>query len=103
LTEYLGGKEVAGGKLKETEATHWISPNTGATNQSGFTALPGGFRLYGTFYKIRNYGAWWSSSLVPYINGTFLGGSWSINNNETSITYSVTEMFNGFSVRCVKD
>jgi uncharacterized protein (TIGR02145 family) len=103
LTDYLGGISVAGGKLKETETKHWTSPNTGATNQSGFTALPGGSRLFDKFYDIGLYGDWWSSSAVPYINGTFLGGVWSINYNEASISYSASHMEYGFSVRCVMD
>lgn len=44
LTDYLGGTSIAGGKMKETSTTHWISPDSGATNESGFTGLPGGNR-----------------------------------------------------------
>ncbi len=46
LTTYLGGVSVAGGKMKESGLAHWNSPNTGATNESGFAGLPGGFRNY---------------------------------------------------------
>jgi uncharacterized protein (TIGR02145 family) len=64
LTDYLGGEEVAGGKLKETGTNHWISPNIGATNECGFTALPGGCRyidLSRTNFSSINYsGYWWS-------------------------------------------
>ena len=50
---YYGGLDSAGGALKSTDKTYWLSPNTGATNSSGFSALPGGFRDYvGTFYSI---------------------------------------------------
>ena len=52
-----------GGKMKETGTTHWTSPNTGATNSSGFTALPGGYRRSsGSFYSLGGSGHWWSSS-----------------------------------------
>jgi len=53
---------VAGGALKETGTTHWISPNTGATNSSGFTGLPGGYlNKNGVFTNLRNRGPWWRS------------------------------------------
>ena len=45
LSNYLGGDNIAGGKLKEAGTLHWNSPNTGATNETGFTGLPGGYRV----------------------------------------------------------
>lgn len=63
LTTYLGGTNVAGGKLKEVGTTHWENPNEGATNESGFTALPGGDRGDdGTFNGIGYSGFWWSAT-----------------------------------------
>ena len=63
LTNCLGGALVAGGKMKEVGFTHWDSPNTDATNSSGFTVLPGGFRSNtGAFSYIQYYGSIWSSS-----------------------------------------
>ncbi|MCB9001260.1 MAG: fibrobacter succinogenes major paralogous domain-containing protein [Bacteroidales bacterium] len=68
LTTYLGGESVAGGKLKETDTTHWASPNTGATNETGFTALPGGYRgRGGAFGGIGGYGYWWSATEFEYL------------------------------------
>ena len=62
LTDFLGGESVAGGKMKEVGYDHWAQPNTGATNSSGWSGLPGG-RGFGTgFYGLGNYGIWWSSS-----------------------------------------
>jgi uncharacterized protein (TIGR02145 family) len=100
LTDYLGGEEFAGGKLKETGTTHWASPNAGATNETGFTALPGGFRHYdGDFYGIGNYGNWWSSTenntLYAY-NRLLYYNYYGLNNFDNS------KMI-GFSVRCVRD
>ncbi|MCX6159142.1 MAG: fibrobacter succinogenes major paralogous domain-containing protein [Ignavibacteriae bacterium] len=61
IIDYLGGGDVAGGKMKAK--TKWESPNTGATNESGFTGLPGGLRGYdGIFYYIGKTADFWSSS-----------------------------------------
>jgi hypothetical protein len=51
----LGGESVAGGKLKETGTSHWESPNTGATNESGFTALPSGYRNFAGAFDISRF------------------------------------------------
>ncbi len=99
LTNYLGGYTVAGGKLKETGTSHWISPNTGATNESVFTALPGGYRISG-FTGIGNYGHWWSS--VEY--DAAHAGNKILNYSSSSISGVTNEnKENGFSVRCIND
>ena len=74
LTTYLGSESIAGGKLKETGSTHWRSPNAGATNESGFTTLPGGHRdINGTFRSIGDDGFWWSVSIkFLQMNGVFI-------------------------------
>jgi uncharacterized protein (TIGR02145 family) len=100
LATYLGGEGLAGGKLKETGTIHWLSPNTGATNETDFTALPGGDRyISGAFYDIGTYGFWWSSSetLVTY--------AWeqSMFNNRSQAERNYTNKENGLSVRCIKD
>jgi uncharacterized protein (TIGR02145 family) len=93
---YRGTNE--GGALKAT--TNWISPNTGATNSSGFTALPGGFRYYyGTYDGIGYSGLWWSST--EYNSNL----AW---DRVLYYNYSVVHRYNynkqaGFSVRCVRD
>ncbi len=63
LTTYLGGESVAGGKMKVTGTTTWVTPNTGATNTSGWAGLPGGYRTNdGAFANVGYNGTWWSAS-----------------------------------------
>jgi len=100
LIDYLGGEDVAGGKMKETGFSHWTSPNTGATNESGFTALPGGYRLGdGNFNAVGIYGKWWSSTESGTLSAwyRYLGYDFSY---VYRLSYS-KEL--GFSVRCLRD
>jgi uncharacterized protein (TIGR02145 family) len=101
LTTYLGGENVSGGKLKETGTAHWLSPNTGATNETGFTSLPGGYRSnYGAFYDIGHIAYWWSST------ESSMTTAWcrSMYYNTSNVLRSGGLKENaGFSVRCVKD
>ncbi|HPG32880.1 MAG TPA: fibrobacter succinogenes major paralogous domain-containing protein [Lentimicrobium sp.] len=100
LTDFLGGEEVAGGKLKAT--THWPSPNTGATNSSGFTGLPGGDRSqWGTFLEMGFYGSWWSSTESEY--STTRAWFRILLYNHADMNSSDLHKGNGFSVRCIKD
>jgi uncharacterized protein (TIGR02145 family) len=104
LIDYLGGGEVAGGKLKEAGLDHWTSPNTGASNDKAFSALPGGFRTVynqvGEFLDITNFGFWWSAS-----TGSEQGKAQYRGLSSTSIEVLKNEFSkaSGFSVRCVKD
>ena len=98
LIDYLGGEP--GGKLKETDTTHWHSPNIGATNESGFTALPGGVRdVSGMFGNIGYYGYWWSATE----DGTDLAWYRDMTYNGSYVARYNTHKKLGFSVRCVRD
>jgi uncharacterized protein (TIGR02145 family) len=100
LVDYLGDSTVAGGKMKEVGATHWLSPNTGATNESGFTALPGGCRHFlGTYYSMRGYAIFWSSTEINSL------GAWyrSLISSDSVIHRNCDYTRTGYSVRCVKD
>lgn len=100
LTDYLGGESVAGGKLKEMGLTHWISPNTGATNESGFTGLPGGNRDNGgDFDNIGDNGGWWSSTEFS------TSAAWNrrLQYNSGEVDRGSNSKGTAFSVRCLKD
>jgi len=100
LTDYLGGESVAGGKLKEIGTTHWIYPNTMATNETGFTALPGSRHgVNETYSVIGSLGYWWSSTDDSTSNPWMRGFS-SILSDVVILRFGKAC---GFSVRCVRD
>jgi uncharacterized protein (TIGR02145 family) len=92
---------LAGGKMKEAGMAHWDSPNIGATNESGFAGLPGGYRNgSGVFSFIGNFGYWWSSTESPTAD------AWNRYLNYFNVLFYKSSIFNkgsGFSVRCLRD
>jgi uncharacterized protein (TIGR02145 family) len=95
---YRGTDE--GDKLKEVGTSNWRISNTGATNESGFTALPGGFRDYaGTFTNIGYLGVWWSSTQ----NNTEIAYYRSLFYSLSDVRRNTNRMANGLSVRCLRD
>jgi uncharacterized protein (TIGR02145 family) len=103
LSKCLGGDAVAGAAMKETGTTHWMPTNIGATNSSGFTALPGGYRnIGGVFYRIGTGGGYfWSSTATDYRPGFSWLRALDFSNNINRRTNN--QMQDGYSVRCVKD
>lgn len=103
LTNYLGGESITGSKLKETGTSHWQYPNSGATNESGFTGLSGGCRtLNGQFYDIGYYGYYWSDSQhLGFPDYT----AWYrlLYYNYSHVHRSVAEETLGMSIRCIRD
>jgi uncharacterized protein (TIGR02145 family) len=96
----LGGESVAGGKMKSTGTSLWQAPNTAATNESGFSGLPGGQRFIdGSFQNKGVYGRWLSSD--EYVSGLvwFVGAGYGAGG--TGLGYLQKNI--GYSVRCVKD
>jgi uncharacterized protein (TIGR02145 family) len=100
LENYLGGPDVAGGRLKEIGITHWASPNAGATDANGFTALPGGFRnSWVSFGNVGLDGDWWSSSSIEVTSAWSIG----ILYNYEGSYYGYNLKTDGRSVRCIKE
>lgn len=102
FTDYLGGLDVTGGKIKETGLVHWEEPNIGATNSSGFTALPAGQRRGddGTFTGLGLYDGWWSSTEYNSIKSWYRSIA-TINTEVFRSSGSVNQT--GISIRCIKD
>lgn len=102
LINYLGGENVAGGKLKEAGIVHWTTPNTGATNETGFTALPGGRRMDKVgFSGIGTDVDFWTST-----NGELVSSVSRMRNlsyNHVSVYAHSSGNDEGLYVRCVKD
>jgi len=100
LTVNIGGQAVAGGKLKEIGTIHWISPNQGATDEFGFTALPGGERDYlGPFMEIGTIGFLWSTTETSVLHARNM-----VMSNTSATLASMSYMkAHGFSVRCLMD
>lgn len=98
LAEYLGGEDIAGGKMKEKGTSHWTSPNSDATNESGFTALPGGFGGYNNF----SFGGYfWSST--EYTELSWAAYVLFVYAESTRLIRDLMSKSDGYSVRCVKD
>lgn len=101
LSDYLGKTDEIGCKLKEIDTIHWDSPNIGATNESGFTALPGGrcTSSYPSFFDIGIFGFWWSSTWRNSTNTWYRY----MHYNECYLGRTTERKEYGFSVRCLKD
>ena len=100
LTNYLGGEDVADGKMKSTGTIYWNPPNIGASNESSFSALPGGYRnIDGSFHYIRSYAFFWSATEYDgnyawFRNLYYYSSNVYRSNNDKSV---------GASVRCLLD
>lgn len=100
LSKSLGGDELAGKKLKEKGTVHWKSPNESATNESGFSALPGGLNYsFGTFVDLGITGYWWTSTA----NGDETAVLYSLSYKDSALNNLFLNKGVGISVRCVKD
>jgi uncharacterized protein (TIGR02145 family) len=95
-----GRRDDAGGQMKESGLAHWVSPNTGATNESGFAGLPGGFRsVSGSSYYIGLEGYWWSSTEYDTSDARYLNLHFSTDD----VDRDFYDKGSGFSVRCLRD
>jgi uncharacterized protein (TIGR02145 family) len=103
LTDFLGGESLAGGKLKETGTDHWAAPNTGATNVSGFSALPGGYRgAQGLYYFQGTWGNYWTST-SPYESVAYYRLMTNVSQEVDNGKGNAVQRLIGHSVRCIMD
>lgn len=100
LIEYLGGDQVAGGRMRETDSGHWLISVPGSTNESGFTALPAGGRgRYGGPSDVGRYATWWSSTSYD----RNYAWHWGLHPDKHDIRFNPGHKASGFSVRCIRD
>jgi uncharacterized protein (TIGR02145 family) len=100
LIDFLGGAEIAGGKMKSTDTSLWKSPNVGATNESGFSVLPGGYRDHNGIYNGRgSWGIFWSTTVYNYLSARVRITE--ARHEKAYSDFSTNE--HAFYVRCVKD
>ncbi len=101
LATALGGLSEAGGKMKEKGTNTWVSPNTGATNESGFTAVGSGGRVFqGAFSTLFGYGAqFWTTSEHDASKAWYYSLSY---NSDNLATFAVNKQY-GYAVRCIKN
>jgi uncharacterized protein (TIGR02145 family) len=100
LVNYLGGDSVAGGKMKSTGTQYWLSPNANATNESGFSGLPGGIRDYFSLFNYLGYYTyWWSTTVFNMNDAGYSGLDYSSGLVMTGSFYKES----GLSVRCLRD
>jgi uncharacterized protein (TIGR02145 family) len=100
LITNLGGEGIAGGKLKEAGTEHWLPPNFGGTNESGFSGLAAGYRgYYGEYSSIKSLGSWWSISEADPTNAWYH----LIHYDKGAIYHAYYYKYAGNSVRCIKD
>lgn len=100
LSNCLGGDAVSGGALKEIGTTHWTTPNLGATNSSGFTGLPGGYRFSdGSFNTVNNYGYYWTATETNATQGWYRTTRYT----QADFNLNFTNKAAAFSVRILKD
>jgi uncharacterized protein (TIGR02145 family) len=101
LVAFMGGDTITAGKIKEAGTGHWKYPNKGASNETGFTALPGGYRFYrgGSFHTLGSNGYWWTTTqsieLYAWSNRIY----WYF----AHVDYNHDLKTFGFSIRCIKD
>ncbi len=98
LMNTLGGENYAGGAMKEAGISHWQTPNTGATNSSGFTALPTGSRNDGTFNNMGMLTIWWSATGLDETQAR----GYRTHYNTKTLDWMVINKKDGHPVRCMK-
>lgn len=100
LVSTLGGPDIAGGKLKDVGSTHWKFPNSYATNESNFSALPGGMRYTdGSFFNNGENAYFWTATTENTTDAYYR----ELDYDRGSTTYGSNNREIGFSIRCLKD